>query len=172
MNLNKKLIFITVVSILLLITPSHAFISKKEIKLYKRLSMQYEWLSLDLYNIILYESKVADFDPKLICSIIHVESSGENIISKQNKDGSYDIGYCQYNTKNMKKGEERLYLNPNLNIRSGILYFKDCIKVSNGRLDDSIRLYNQGINGKRDKYKNWKYVKKVFKAYSTSLNII
>ena len=166
-----KLKIIIVSSILLLFTPSYAFITKKDMKQYKRLSMQYEWLTVNLYNVILYESKVADFDPKLIAAIIHVESQGRNIISKRNSDRSYDIGYCQYNTKNMKKGEERLYLNPNINIRSGISYFKDCIKVSNGRLDDSIRLYNQGINGERKKYKKWPYVKRVFHNYYRSLNI-
>ena len=168
MNLNKKLIFITVVSILLLITPSHAFISKKEIKLYKRLSMQYEWLSLDLYNIILYESKVADFDPRLVASIVDVEPSGCNVISKRNKNGSRDYGVMQINSSHMKKGEEKLYLNLNINIAKGISYFKECMKQSNYYLHESIRLYNAGINSKKSN--NGSYVKKIFHNYHRSLN--
>jgi hypothetical protein len=169
MSFLLKLKIVTFISILLILTPSYSFISKKDIRTYKRLKLQYEWINIDLYHIILYESKIAKFDPRLIVAIIDVESSGQNIISKRNSNGSRDYGVMQINSAHIKKGEERLYLNYNINIAKGISYFKECMKQSNYFIHESIRMYNAGINSKKSN--NKKYVQRIFHNYHRSLNI-
>lgn len=164
-----KLRFFIMFLILSLISPAFAFLDKTEINTYTKLSRQYNWLNRDLFYIINYEGLNNGIDAAFICAIIDAETEGKNVVSKKNRDGSRDYGIMQFNSKNIKKGDEWKFLIPMHNIKYGVAELRECISASSGKIDDTIRFYNQGKNGKKEKYKNWKYVQKVFNNYDISL---
>ena len=166
----NKFKIILICLLIFTLSPSYAFLSKKEVRLYHRLHKQYSWLSKDLYHIINYESKQVGMDPRLLIAVINKESQGRNVISKRNKNKTRDYGYCQINSAHSEKGKERELLNPQVNINKGVNYLNLCIKKY-PRLDEAIRMYNAGINSSRDKYNNWSYVRKIIDDYYISLNI-
>jgi Transglycosylase SLT domain len=124
---------------------------------YQVLRKKYKWLKPGLYN--LYKKRAAEYriPLNLALAVIHAESRGKNVISKKNKNGSRDWGRMQVNSIHMKRNP-RLLLNDKINSRVGFWYLSAAYKKSGYNLKETVRLYNQGLAGKRSNYKNWKYV--------------
>ena len=122
------------------------------------------WLTDSLYDLYFYRSKEFNVDIKLAISVIRAESQGRKVISKKNKNGTYDYGRFQVNSVHFSQSPESL-LKDKLNSYYGFSYLSQCLKKSNS-LSEAIRKYNQGLYGKEKYYKNWKYVEKILYCYA------
>lgn len=137
------------------------------------LSLQYDWMNEKLYNIIKKYSTKYDIDYRLVCAVIDTESKGRNITSrKENNDGTRDHGIMQINEKNIGYYFKTIddFYNIDKNIKFGCKYLSDAYEKS-GYYKSTIRLYNQGLNGKKHRYNNWKYVTKVIRKYYISISL-
>ena len=113
--------------------------------------------------------KKQNVDLAFIVSIIDAESYGRNIIGRRNRNGTRDYGIMQVNGVHEPKNPRKL-LNISYNLQKGVGYIKYCTNKSVKRYGKAeiktiARLYNQGANGSEKRYKNWKYVEKVYNNY-------
>lgn len=150
-------------------SPTITFIKESDLYKFHKLKLQYSWLTPDLFYIIEYESNKMLLDSKLIYAVIARESNGKNVISRMNKNKTHDYGYMQINSCHVEKGKEFELLNPHINIIKGVSYLRFCMLLSNGDIREAIRKYNQGHNGLKKNYKNWKYVDTIQQSYLASL---
>ncbi len=134
-------------------------LSKKE-----KLMNRHPWLTNKLYKLYKQRSIEYNVPLKLAVKIVNVESNGRIVISRKNKNGTRDYGRFQINSIHMKNNPKSL-LQDSINSKYGFWYLSLCLKKSKRDLIDTVRMYNQGSNGKAHKYKNWKYVVKVLKEY-------
>jgi soluble lytic murein transglycosylase-like protein len=156
----KKILISLIISLVFLFSCSNKkieYINHFDSPLFEK----YKWLSYDLYLDIVTICKKYNVNTIIICAIINAESRGRNIISKKNKNGTKDYGIMQINSIHLSNNPRQL-LNRKLNIEYGIKYLIKCYNRSNKNLKTTIRFYNQGYNGKKHKYKNWKYVNKIY----------
>lgn len=146
---------------------NHEFLnsSQKQINNKRALFKKYSWLNYRLYNLYKYRSIQYKVPLDLAICIVDTESKGRNVISKKNKNGTRDYGRMQINSVHMPICPTKL-LNDKINSRIGFWYLSKCYRKSRGYLPDCIRYYNQGLNGKKKKYRNWRYVRKVLICYN------
>lgn len=123
---------------------------------------KYSWMGEKLYN--LYKARSLEFgvSMRLATCLVQTESHGKIVVSKKNENGTRDYGRFQVNSVH-KPVNTRELLWDRTNSRYGFSYLSKCIRKDH--LPDAIRLYNQGLNGKRKNYKNWKYVGKILGCY-------
>ena len=128
------------------------------------LQTEYPWLSNDLYK--LYNSRSEEYNVHLTLALAFIkhESNGKIVRSRKNRNGTRDYGRFQVNTRH-KEDNPRELLKDELNSYYGFYYISRCLKHSNYNLPEAIRKYNQGINGTRSRYKNWKYVERILTTY-------
>lgn len=152
--------------------PQHSFLTWKEDRIdFQVIHQNYEWLDKDIYFHILQNSNRYKIDMRFICSLIQTESGGQNIRSRRmNSNGTYDHGYMQINEVHLPANStiDILY-DPMINIQIGANYLNKCLEKSNGNMSEAIRMYNQGLNGNVNNYKNWRYVSDVLNNYIASL---
>lgn len=140
---------------------------------YYNMKKHFVWLDKPIYYFIKEQSAKKNISPILICSIIHWESAAacnynlkrmRVVKSRAGAIGLMQIMpvHAQIRNRPVKKLKE-----PFFNIRCGVDYLDLCIKKSKGNLKEALRMYNQGINAKRYKYKNWKYVFRVIKKFNS-----
>ena len=136
--------------------------------MFNKCKTYYPWMKKNIYNYISfyckYWSKNYKIDEELVYALIQHESGGKNIRGRKNRNGSRDHGIMQINEVHSPNDVTRLY-NCKINIKIGIWYLSLCIKKSKGNIKEACRMYNQGLYGKKWKYKNWKYVKRIIKDY-------
>lgn len=130
---------------------------------YSALRTHYQWMTPQLFRIIDTSSKKHGIDPHLISAVIHAESRGQNVVSRVNKNGTRDYGYCQINSVHRPEQPES-FLDPETNIDMGCRFLSYCMKKG-GNDYEAVRMYNAGPNSRPGKSKNQKYVLKVLAAY-------
>ncbi|MCP4648722.1 MAG: lytic transglycosylase domain-containing protein [PVC group bacterium] len=165
----KTIIFmLTVLYSLLIFNSDHCVQSAFKVKDDYIVSyIKYKWIKWDLYCWIDHYSKKYKLPPLLVCAIIENESAGEKFT--RGRDGEY--GYMQvlpvhFRSKNIPP---KLRCEPEYNIKLGCWYLGGAVRKAKGSYKKAIRLYNQGHYGKRWKYRNWRYVRRVWKDYVESL---
>lgn len=151
-------------------------------KINQKLFKKYPWLNQEINNIIVYEARKNNIDPKLVYSIIKYESAlfCNNKLNKMLcvKSHANAIGLMQLMPKYHSRNNPELLKNPKINIRKGIAFFKEMIKLSKQRkysniIGHALRMYNQGPYGKINKYRNWKnYVFAILNDYTNTENLI
>jgi len=145
---------------------------------YKILKTQYPWLTLPFYYKICLMAPYYKLDPALCCSLIHSESYHRiyRPILKQMKwavSKSGAMSYWQVMPVHYPKDPKALLRDTTLNFHKGMGYLRKCISFSKGDLRESLRRYNQGIHGRRNKYLGWNtYVKPILRRYTYSLSMI
>lgn len=130
------------------------------------LYIKHPWLTEKLY--VLYKNRSIEYKVpfELALCVVQKESDGINKRSnKKNKNGTYDYGRFQINSVHMPNNP-RLLLIDKINSQKGFWYLSLAIEKANYNTIDAIRLYNQGIHGKKKNYKNWEYVKEIFECYN------
>ena len=149
-----------IIILVLLIFATNA--APKVLNDYQRLNGRYSWLNKRLYNHIRISSAEFRVPAELICAVIQHESRGRNIRSRMNHDGTRDYGYMQVNSVHGRASD--LY-NYKYNIKFGTWYLSKCLKKSRGNIRNACRYYNAGINSSKRKYKNWKYIDRIYADY-------
>lgn len=100
-------------------------------------------------------------EPSDICAIIEHEGKwNPTVISKPNKDGSFDMSLMQVNSKHDPVNPMR-YFPVEENIKKGVYEYHLCLEKSKGDKEIANRYYNAGRGSKPETYKNWNYVKKI-----------
>jgi len=138
---------------------------------YRFLKKCFPWLNEKVYIVIKEESESHNIDPKYLMSVIQYESGDychnnwdqmQIVVSHAGA-----IGVCQimpFHTRHPKKLYDWRY-----NISKGAWYLGQCLKSSDGNTREAARKYNQGLYGKRWKYRNWAYVNKISRKYKQVL---
>ncbi len=172
-NVISILIFAFVISFMCM--PDYSFLTKNDLKEFYTLKSEYNWLNIDLYETLLRETKKNNIPIGLSCSLIQSESGGRNVISRENTNGTRDYGYCQVNSVHSPNDPEKL-LNSMYNIKLSCNYLGRAFEKAKKLYDtddwykESIRMYNQGLYGKRYAYNNWNYVNKTVNRYISFTN--
>lgn len=152
--------FLYIILLYSLFNPEYLNLSQKQIIEKEKLFKKYSWLNSRLYNLYKCRSIEYKVPLTLALSLINAESKGKNIISKKNKNGTRDYGRMQINSVH-KLNNPRKLLNDKINSKYGFWYLSKCFNKSIGNIPYAIRMYNQGLNGKKKHYKNWKYIEKI-----------
>lgn len=161
-----KIIFIIVFSFIFLnisfLFPINLEYNYKKISFYyKIVKMNYDKVNYELFENIYIRSKNKKLDPLLICSLINAESNwNKNAVSCVNARGLMQVMEFHH------KGNPKELHEINLNFQKGFNILKFCKVKSKNDLFETLRRYNQGPNGNRKKYKNWKYVMKIMLHYT------
>ena len=146
--------------------PENLELSSRELYVKRERQSNYKWLTDELYTLYYSRSRQYSVSMDLALAVIQGESGGKNIRShKRNRNKTHDYGRMQINSIHSKDNPE-LLLNDIYNSKYGFYYLSKCIIKSKGNNQEAVRFYNQGINGKRYKYNNWKYVNKILKYYN------
>ena len=141
---------------------------------YLDLKKKYIWLNKEIYHIInvnheLYENKKYNLSKEFICAVIQIESGNAcknklscmlKVKSKANAIGLMQVLYI-HRSKNPEILED-----PVVNINVGCGYLYACMLQAKGNKMEACRLYNAGLNNKRDRYRNWIYVAKILNSYN------
>ena len=117
-------------------------------------------MTWEIFETVYAVAGRSGLDYRLVLCIIHVESRFKNVKSMKNKNGTRDFGLMQVNNCHRVLAEP---LDIVSNIRFGCRYLFFCFR--GGTIADAIRRYNQGLNGKREKYNNWRYVAEILNKY-------
>ena len=147
--------------------PSVAYNSFKLNDDYNFAKSKFSWLKKDFYYYLDLRCKGKDIDPIFALSVVQHESNGKNIISKQNRNGSIDVGFFQINSVHMPKNPRKL-LNYRLNTRKALWYMSLCLKKAKGDKYLACIYYNGGLNCNVRRYKrnkNKDYPKRILKTY-------
>lgn len=161
-----KIIFIIVFSFIFLnisfLFPSNIQSYDNDIfSCYKIVKRNYKKVNYDLFKNIYYRSISKKLNPLLICSLINAESNwNKNAVSCVNARGLMQV--MEFHYKGNPKDLHRI----DLNFQKGFNILKFCKVKSKNDLFETLRRYNQGPNGNRKKYKNWKYVIKIMLHYT------
>lgn len=132
----------------------------RELQVYQK---HYKWLTPHLYKLYSMRARQYRVPLRLALALIHVESRGKNVISR-----THDYGRMQVNKIHMRHNPKQL-LNDKINSRIGFWYLSAALKKSNWNKREAVRLYNQGLAGKRWKYRNWNYVAQILNAYQNNI---
>lgn len=137
-------------------------------KKYQTLKKQYKWLTTKKFQII--EDEVIrqkawkyKINTKFICALIQYESNG--VSTAISRSGAR--GMCQIMPFHHPKNPKALY-NDKLNVQKGVWYLKLCMKKARYNRAEALRMYNSGLYAKRHRYRNWKYVKNILRAFYKS----
>ena len=131
---------------------------------FHEMSHKYEWVDSQNFLPIYNNSILNDLDYRYVCALITAESNGKNVISRKNRNGTRDVGLMQVNC--FTDEEILKYKDLNAGIKEGTVRLKKAVEKSAGNLAEATRLYNQGINGKKEFYRNTAYVKRVMLYYT------
>ena len=182
-----KKIWTTIVTYILIIIFVDFNIAHSKIYMidkYDKLSYYYSWMNPTLYYHIKQNCKKYNVPEELICAIVQNESGGRNIRHKRNKNGTYDYGMAGINEQHVKEGvlkgkSPKILLKYKYNFMISAYQLskalekakhvkiskKDKVQKYQGIIKEACRMYNQGRNGKRDRYKNWKYTERIYADY-------
>ena len=119
---------------------------------YSRLKSTYQWMDRDLYHRICIASSNHNVTVSRICAVIHAESGGYRYA--KSKAGA--LGLMQVMPLHLPEDPDKLY-DIDINLDKGTEYLAYCQTKTEDR-HEVFRMYNQGTNGKRDRYRNWRYV--------------
>ena len=176
---SKLKVFVILISMFLLLDyqgkseATNVINIEESVKKFKHLEyldckLYYKWLTKDVYNTIIYYcnywSKIYKVDKNMIFALIQNESGDfcrnniEKMIKVKSRSGA--LGICQIMPFHSPKNPKKLY-DYKFNIKKGIWYFSLCMKKAKGDIKEAARFYNQGINGKKWKYKNWAYTNRI-----------
>jgi hypothetical protein len=140
--------------------PSLDFDYKDFTKQYNIVKIQYPNITHNLFEIIYTQSKRNYLNPLLVCSLINAESNwNRNATSYVNARGLMQVMDFHLNDNYI-----HLY-RVDINVSLGCGYLERCKNYSRHDLSETLRRYNQGINGRRKNYNNWKYVNKILTHY-------
>lgn len=164
-----KIIIVSILICYSYISPSIAYNNMKFIEDFKFAKYNFKWVKKDFYRYLDYKCYKKNIDPLFMLSLAQVESRGRNIISKKNKNGSFDTGFFQINSVHSDKPKE--LLNYKKNINKAVWYMNLCIKKAKGDKKLACVYYNAGLNCNVKKYlsskKLRKYPKKILKIYNS-----
>ena len=119
---------------------------------YSRLKATYQWMYRDLYHRICIASSNHCVTVSRLCAVIQAESGGYQYA--KSKAGA--LGLMQVMPLHMPDNPDRLY-DLDINLDKGAEYLAYCQTKTEDRRE-VFRMYNQGTNGKRNRYRNWRYV--------------
>lgn len=139
-------------------------------EIYDEIKPEFPWLTQSIFYIIYFTSRYNSIDPRYVCSVIHYESYDPKhrptldkmlrAISPSGARGLMQV--MPYHYRGPAKHLER----PSLNIRLGTKYLRRCLRKSQGDIIEASRMYNAGLNNKRERYRNWtNYVIPITKKY-------
>jgi len=129
---------------------------------YDQLSSYYKWMTPKIYYYIKKNCKQYQIPEELVCSIVQHESGG-NQYALSSKGAR---GYMQVLTVHAwSKDPDILYI-CEINFQRGAWYLSRCLKKSGGNIQEACRYYNAGLRNKWSDYKNWKYVKRIYRDYT------
>jgi soluble lytic murein transglycosylase-like protein len=137
---------------------------------FQKLSQQYKWINLFVYDIILENAKKYNLEIKLICALIQEESGTycnnnlrhmKKVISYAGAIGIMQVMYFHFD--NPAQGKVLRH-----NIKKGCWYLKKSLKKAKGNIREACRFYNAGLGSIRDKYKGWAYVYRIERNYFRS----
>ena len=166
----KTKVYMELVFVILFFTatePTVAFLSPGEIEELRDLQRTYVWLTPDIYLNISHEEVYQQINDKnLVCALIQAESGDacKNdlacMIKVQSYAGAVGLGQIM-----PCHGDVKALENPGINLKFTTWYLKECLSKANGNFKEACRMYNAGLNNKRNKYKNWEYVANILNYY-------
>ena len=162
----KKILFI--IFLCSLIYPEWLQVSQEQAIKRNYFLNEHSWLTERLYDLYVERSIQYEVPLKLALSVVEAESNGRKIISRMNRNGTRDYGRFQINSIHMPKNPKKL-LNDYYNSEYGFWYLSKCLEKSKGNISETIRMYNQGINGNKKHYRNWRYVEKILICYNRGI---
>jgi soluble lytic murein transglycosylase-like protein len=166
--LNKIIIFL-MIGILLFGINSNAFSNIIYIDVnYLVAKEKYDWIDKKLYSKIEYYAEKKNLHPLFICAIIQRESNGKQYATSFLKARGRMQVRDMHLPKKIRHLTHLLY-NDDVNFNLGCAYLKICANKAKGNIDETCRMYNQGSNGNKTKYKNWKYVQDIKKDFYHSI---
>jgi len=135
--------------------------------IFHNLKKYFPWLRYETYKTVVAECEKNNIDPKFMLSVIQFES-GEYCKNDYNRmikvvSRAGAIGICQIMP--FHASDPQTLYNPKENIKKGAWYLGTCFEYSGGNIREAIRMYNQGVHGKKWKYRNWTYVNRIDKLY-------
>lgn len=161
---NRCLIWFIIIFFFGQIYTQNLNLSKEEIIKKNHFQSEFKWLDNKLYNLYKFRSLEHNVSLKLALCVVHTESKGKRVVSKKNKNGTRDYGRGQINTCHMPKNPKRL-LKDSINSKYVFMYLRKCLKKAKGNISETVRMYNQGLHGRKKYYKNWKYVERIKRLY-------
>lgn len=131
---------------------------------YKILKQEFPWLNNEIYEILVRYGIYNRIDPVLMMCIIQYESGNacnnnyEKMLRVHSRSNA--IGICQIMWFHSKDNPKKLY-DPEFNVKIGYWYYKQCMLKAKKQgwknwIVEANRMYNQGLNGERWRYRNWK----------------
>lgn len=149
---------------------------KKEVvkvnnNLFHRLKKYFPWLQYETYKTVVAECEKNNIDPKFMLSVIQFESGAyckndyDRMIKVVSRAGA--IGICQIMP--FHASDPNTLYDPQENIKKGAWYLGTCFEYAGGNVREASRMYNQGVHGKKWKYRNWSYVNRIDKLYKQIL---
>ena len=132
--------------------------------------LKYTWINIEVFKKIKYYANKHNIDPLFACAVIQRESKGkQKAISKKGARGRFQV--MPSHLSESKRQMTYLLYDDDINFNLGCNYLKLCLKKSKGNLIETLRMYNSGMNAKKDKYRNWSYVIDIINDYKDSLKI-
>ena len=159
-RLNKEAIILLSVILAGMVCPTWSFLPERAEDEYHAMRKHFPRMTWEIYETVYATARRLGIDYKLVLCIIWRESNFKNVKSKKNKNGTHDLGIMQVNNCHRVLAEPMDIVS---NIRFGCRYLFYCFR--SGTIADAVRRYNQGLNGKRKDYKNWRYVAEVLNKY-------
>lgn len=121
---------------------------------------EYNWMDPEIYQAIEFNAEKYDLNPGLIAALIQRESQGD----PRAVSCAGAIGLMQVMPDHLPDNPDLLF-DINVNISKGCWYLKRAKDISKGNLRECLRMYNQGIRGDRENYRNWNYVEDILRDY-------
>jgi soluble lytic murein transglycosylase-like protein len=146
--MKKKIIkcVVALLFVILLFSNQTFFKEKMFVKEGKNLEEIYKIVKdyNDAYQI-LNETQTENVPLDLFLSLVQTESKGnKHALNTKNRNGSWDIGYCQLNTNSYKDKTVIELMNPKTNIHLGILHLKKALQQVQGNQTLALLIYNAG----------------------------
>lgn len=138
--------------------PTYVFLTKSDVvTLLPSLQERHKWITPNILEIILRNSKKNNLDVRFICEVIKAESNGKsNATSCVGAMGYMQLMPCH--TPAIHRNDPSVLYRPILNIEIGTAYLKWCLDKAKGNKMIALKNYNSGPSSS---YYNWEYIAKI-----------
>jgi len=129
---------------------------REDLLIYRELLSAYN-PNLNHLQIIVDEAKKRGIEPTLAIALVVRESSFRENAVNRNRNGTYDYGYFQLNSRWHNQYKEDVFSH----IRTGLDYLKWCLETENGNVVRALSRYN---TGKPNLYIGERYAERILKT--------
>jgi soluble lytic murein transglycosylase-like protein len=170
-SFSIRLMIFMMISVLLFSFNSTVFSSIVYVNIdYLVAKEKYKWINEDVFEKIEHYAKQRNLQPLFVCALIQRESNGKKYaLSKSYARGRMQV-MAIHLPKKIRHMTDLLY-DDNVNFNLGCMYLELCANKAKGNINETCRMYNQGSNGNKAKYKNWHYVQDIKKDFYDSLHL-